>query len=67
WHHEHHFREVEGGVEMKDLLHYAIPFGPLGRLVNALLVSKKVDQIFDFRKGSLERIIGHMKASSAGK
>lgn len=26
WHHQHHFREVEGGVEMTDIVHYKIPY-----------------------------------------
>src|SRR5687768_951926 len=26
WHHQHHFREIEGGVEMTDIVHYKIPF-----------------------------------------
>ena len=30
WHHEHHFQEVEGGAEIRDLIHYQLPFGPLG-------------------------------------
>ena len=64
WHHEHHFKELEGGVEMRDLLHYAIPFGPLGRLANAVLVSRKVDQIFEFRKSAMGEIIEKIKLSS---
>ncbi|HEY0656645.1 MAG TPA: SRPBCC family protein [Chryseosolibacter sp.] len=49
WHHQHHFKEVAGGVEMTDELHYAIPFGLLGRLVNALFVAREVNTIFDYR------------------
>jgi ligand-binding SRPBCC domain-containing protein len=26
WHHQHHFKEVEGGVEMTDIVHYKLPF-----------------------------------------
>lgn len=26
WHHEHHFRGIEGGVEMRDLIYYRVPF-----------------------------------------
>src|SRR6476620_3532057 len=25
WHHQHHFIEVNGGVEMTDIVHYKIP------------------------------------------
>lgn len=46
WHHEHHFREIPGGVEMVDRVHYTLHWwaGP------ALpLVRRKLDAIFDYR------------------
>jgi len=49
WHHEHHFREVDGGVEMHDILYYQAPFGIFGKMVELLFVNQKVKQIFDFR------------------
>jgi ligand-binding SRPBCC domain-containing protein len=54
WHHEHHFKEVEGGVEMNDILYYAIPFGFIGKLANHIFVRNKVKQIFSFRKKRIE-------------
>lgn len=54
WHHQHHFKEVFGGVEMTDDLHYAIPFGVLGRLANAIFVQREVNSIFEFRFRFLE-------------
>jgi hypothetical protein len=33
WHHWHHFEEVQDGVLMKDILHYALPFGFLGEII----------------------------------
>jgi len=27
WHHQYWFREINGGVEMQDIVHYLIPFG----------------------------------------
>jgi len=50
WHHEHHFREVDGGVEMRDILYYSVPFGIFGRLADRVFVHNKVKQIFSFRK-----------------
>ncbi|HTJ50738.1 MAG TPA: SRPBCC family protein [Cyclobacteriaceae bacterium] len=55
WHHQHHFREIENGVEMIDELNYAIPFGLLGRLVNWLFVAREVNAIFDHRFTVLKR------------
>ena len=53
WYHEHRFRAVEGGVEMTDILHYALPLGVLGRLAHALFVGRQVRGIFDHRVGVL--------------
>jgi ligand-binding SRPBCC domain-containing protein len=54
WHHQHHFKEVSGGVEMTDLVHYKLPFWILGDLANALFVSKQLREIFDFRYKTVE-------------
>ena len=50
WHHQHHFKETNNGVEMRDIVSYALPFDPLSRSLNKLLVDKKVKGIFKFRK-----------------
>lgn len=49
WHHEHHFRAVDGGVIMTDILHYDIGKSIFGWLAGKLFVDKKVKQIFEFR------------------
>ena len=49
WHHQHHFREVAGGVEMTDLVHYRLPGWFLGDLANGLFVKRRLAEIFDFR------------------
>jgi len=56
WHHQHHFKELNGGVEMTDIVHYRIPFGFLGDLANTLLVRKKLNEIFDYRRVMVEKI-----------
>jgi ligand-binding SRPBCC domain-containing protein len=56
WHHEHHFREIEGGIEMRDLLYYRLPFGFIGKIINSLFVKKKVNGIFDYRTEVLEKM-----------
>ncbi len=55
WHHQHHFREVENGVEMTDEVNYAIPFGIFGRLAHWFFVGREVNRIFDFRFKRLEK------------
>lgn len=58
WHHEHHFKTIEGGVLMNDVLHYAIPFGAIGRLTNAVFVSKQIEKIFAYREKAIKEIFG---------
>jgi len=58
WHHEHHFREIEGGVEMEDIVHYALPFGTVGRVFGGPLVRRRLEGIFAFRRCILEREFG---------
>lgn len=55
WHHQHFFREVPGGVEMTDILHYAVPFGFFGRFLEKLFIRKKVEGIFEYREDILEK------------
>lgn len=49
WHHQHHFKEVSGGVMMTDIVHYKIPFWFFGDIANSLFVKKQLQKIFDFR------------------
>jgi len=48
WHHQHHFVETEGGVQMDDIVHFIIPMGFLGNMLLPLVL-KKLNQIFEFR------------------
>lgn len=58
WHHQHHFREIEGGVEMTDIVHYKLPLWLLGDLVWLLLVKAQLKQIFDYRFIAVEQRFG---------
>lgn len=60
WHHQHHFREIPGGIEMTDIVNYAAPFGILGKLAEKITVDSRVRQIFEFRKKFLEDLFGKM-------
>jgi len=48
WHHQHHFRTIEGGTEMRDIVHYSLPLGIIGETAHPL-VKKKLLEIFHFR------------------
>ena len=50
WHHKHFIKEIEGGVEMEDIIDYKVPFGFLGRWMHPFLVKPKLEEIFAYRQ-----------------
>ncbi len=56
WHHTHTFIEKDGGVLMTDVVNYELPFGILGDWVHSLIVRKKIESIFAYRKQVLEKL-----------
>ena len=58
WRHEHIFEEKNGAVEVKDVVSYALPLGPLGRIAHSLDTKKRLGRIFDFRRQYVERRFG---------
>ena len=63
WHHQHHFKAIEGGVEMTDIVHYKIPLWIFGDLAHAIFVKKQVRKIFEFRFLTTEKKFGKWKGS----
>jgi ligand-binding SRPBCC domain-containing protein len=59
WHHKHFFKEIEGGVEMIDIVDYKLPFGVLGRLIHPFLVKPKLTEIFNYRRKKLIELFGN--------
>ena len=60
WHHKHYFKPIPGGIEMRDVVHYKIPLGPLGKLINRIYIQHKLKEIFDYRYQTLEKMFGKM-------
>ena len=58
WHHQHHFKEIPGGVEMTDTVHYKIPYWFLGDIANVLFVKNKLNNIFNYRYRKIEERFG---------
>ena len=58
WHHQHRIHPVEDGVLMTDLVTYKPPLGFIGGLANGVLIKKKLDEIFEFRRKKLIQIFG---------
>jgi ligand-binding SRPBCC domain-containing protein len=58
WHHQHDFSDVPGGVELRDVVHYVPPFGPLGRVINRAIVAPRLRTIFAYRYQALAARFG---------
>lgn len=56
WHHQHRFREVDGGVEVYDLVHYLLHHDQLAGLINRLFVAPRLRRIFDYRRQALQKL-----------
>ena len=54
WHHQHIVEQLKNGVLMKDILTYAPPFGIIGAIANSLMIRKKLNEIFEYRKKALD-------------
>ena len=58
WHHKHFFKEIDGGIEMEDIIDYKIPFGFIGQLVHPIFVKPKLNEIFEYRRQKLIELFG---------
>ncbi len=56
WHHQHRFSQVEGGVEMHDLVHYLLHHDHLVGLINRMIVAPRLRRIFDYRSRKLQEL-----------
>jgi ligand-binding SRPBCC domain-containing protein len=61
WHHKHFIKEIDGGVEMEDIIDYKVPLGILGQLVHPILVKPKLEEIFEYRRKKLIELFGEIK------
>lgn len=56
WHHEHHFKEQDGGVLMTDIVHYILPLSAISQPFIGWYVARKLDAIFDYRANMLKHL-----------
>lgn len=56
WEHHHQFIEKDGGVLVVDRVRYALPFGFIGKWARKLLVQKRLNHIFEFRRNTLSKL-----------
>jgi len=64
WHHKHFIHEIDGGVEVEDLVHYKLPFGALGRLLHPLVIQPKLNTIFKAREAKMIEKFGHFETQN---
>ncbi|NRT11123.1 SRPBCC family protein [Flavobacterium sp. 14A] len=56
WHHKHFFEATPQGVKMTDVVHYGLPLGFLGRIMNSLIVEGKLNEIFAHREKMVDKL-----------
>lgn len=56
WEHTHTFKPIANGVLMYDVINYQLPLGILGNMAHAVLIKKKIEGIFTYRRNILEKI-----------
>ena len=61
WHHQHHFKAIEGGVEMTDIVHYKLPLWFLGDIANIIMVKAQLRGIFNHRYKAVDERFGSFK------
>ena len=58
WEHTHIYIRQNNGIIMQDEVKYELPLGLVGKIANALVVRKKIEDIFTFRKNVLTKMYG---------
>lgn len=58
WIHTHEFEPRAGGTLVRDLVRYALPFGPLGDAMAGRLVARDLGRIFAYRRARLRELLG---------
>lgn len=47
--HEHHFKQIENGTLMIDILSFESPYGSIGRLVNTIYLTRYMEKLIEQR------------------
>jgi hypothetical protein len=55
-----HFKEINGGTEMRDILFYEVAFGFIGKILHRLFISKRVKEIFEYREQKIKELFGSL-------
>lgn len=58
WHHQHIIVPHSHGVLMTDIVSYKPPLGFIGSFANSIVISRKLEDIFEYRRVALENLFG---------
>ena len=58
WHHVHTFKQTDRGTLVIDHIHYMLPFGILGRMVNSIVMRPIVNALFKHRTQIVSKKFG---------
>ncbi|MBC7795194.1 MAG: TIGR01777 family protein [Clostridia bacterium] len=67
WFHQHIFKADGDETIMEDHVWYALPFGPLGRMVHAMKVRSMLQRIFAYRTTRIALRFGHTKPAKQAR
>lgn len=57
WHHAHHFApDGNGGTVMRDVIDFAAPFGPLGALIDRLVLHRYMVRLIERRNQYIKKV-----------
>ncbi len=57
WDHRHRFWRENGGTVIEDFVVYEPPLGPIGALLDRLIIRRQLEDIFDFRREQIETLL----------
>lgn len=63
WHHKHFLKEIEGGTEITDVVHYKLPVSIIANRFHSILVKPKLKEIFEYRTKALLTMFGEYDKS----
>jgi ligand-binding SRPBCC domain-containing protein len=58
WEHQHHFKTIGSGTQVRDIIKYELPYGVLGLLAHKIFIKKQLDDLFNYRRQKLKELFG---------
>lgn len=62
WHHSHVFEKANGGTMVRDEVHYLVPMGIVGKIIEMIIIRHQLDRIFNYRQEALKKHFDSIKS-----